>query len=72
METRQIHRFAMALLMFFGVVGAAVAAAAAWVFGMIAWIALVALLLSAILVAGTVKLHDAWLEARWNSGRRLR
>jgi high-affinity Fe2+/Pb2+ permease len=72
MHTHHFHRLAFALLTFLTVAGTAVAAAAAWVFGLTAWIACVALLLSAVLVAGVLKLHEAWREARWDAGQRLR
>ncbi|MEO5669940.1 MAG: hypothetical protein ABIR26_04525 [Ramlibacter sp.] len=72
MHTHQFHRLAMALAVFFGVASTAVAAAAAWVFGVTAWMACVALLVSAVLVGGALKLHEAWREARWDAGQRLR
>lgn len=72
MHTHPFHRLALALAMFFGVSGTAVAAAAAWVFGVTAWFACVALLLSAVMVAGGLKLYEAWREARWDAGQRLR
>jgi hypothetical protein len=72
MHTQPFQHLALALLMFFGVAGTAVAAAAAWVFGLTAWLACVALLLSAMLVAGAVKLYEAWREARWDAGQTLR
>ena len=72
MHTHHFHRLALALALFIGVAGAAVAAAVAWVFGMTAWMASGALLLSALLVAGVIRLHEAWREARWNAGQRLR
>ena len=72
MHTHQFHRLALALLMLLGLAGAAIAAAVIWVFGLMAWMACVALLISAVLVAGAVKLHDAWREARWDAGQRLR
>jgi hypothetical protein len=67
-----LHRLALALLMFFAFTGIAVAAAAAWIFGMAAWMAISALMLSALMVAGAVKMHEAWRVARWNAGHRLR
>ena len=72
MHTHSLQHLALALLLFFGVAGTAVAAAAAWVFGLTAWLACVALLLSAMLVAGAVKLYEAWREARWDAGQTLR
>ena len=72
MHTHSTHRLALALLLFFGVATAAVAAALALVFGVVAWIACVALLLSALLVAGLWKLYAALREARWDAGHRLR
>ena len=72
MHTYQFHRLALALALFIGVAGTAVAAALAWVFGVTAWMACAALLVSALLVAGVVRLHEAWREARWNAGQRLR
>lgn len=72
MHTHRFHRFALALVMFFSVAGTAVAAAAAWVFGVTAWIAVVALLVSALVVTGAVKLYEAWQEARWDAGQSLR
>jgi hypothetical protein len=72
MHTQHFHRLALALALFIGVAGTAVAAAVAWVFGVTAWMACGALVLSALLVAGVIRLHDAWREARWNAGQRLR
>ena len=72
MHTHPFQRLLLALALFFGVSSAAVAAAAAWVFGMTAWMACVALLASAALVTGALKLHEAWREARWDAGQRLR
>ena len=72
MHSQPARRLALALLLFFGVATTAVAAALALVFGVMAWIACVALLLSALLVAGLWKLYDALREARWNAGHRLR
>jgi hypothetical protein len=34
--------------------------------------AVTALMLSALMVAGAVKVHEVWREARWNAGHRLR
>ena len=36
------------------------------------YFALGALLISALLVPGALYLREAWREARWNAGRRLR
>ena len=72
MHTQPLQHLALALLLFVGVAGTAVAVAAAWMFGLTAWLACVALLLSAMLVAGAVKFHEAWREARWDAGQRLR
>lgn len=72
MHTHQFHRLVMALALFAGVAGTAMAAAVAWVFGMTAWMVSGALLVSALLVAGGLKLHENWREARWDAGQRLR
>lgn len=72
MRTHHFYRLALPLLMFASVAGTAMAAASVWVFGMAGWIAGAALLLSAVLVAGVVKLHESWCEARWDAGQRLR
>jgi len=72
MHTHPFHRFALALLVFFGLAGVAVAAAAAWGFDLTAWTALAALVLSALLVTGARIVHEAWQAARWNAGERLR
>ena len=72
MYIHPLHRLALALLMFFAFSGVAVAAAAAWVFGVAAWMAVAAMLVSALLVAGAVKIHEAWREARWDAGHSLR
>jgi hypothetical protein len=49
-----------------------VVVAAAWGFDFTAWIAVAALGLSAALVAAGRRLHEAWQEARWDAGQRLR
>jgi hypothetical protein len=72
MHTCQLHRLALALLMLAGLALVVVAAAAAWGLDFTAWIAVAALALSAVLVAGGRRLHEAWQEARWNAGQRLR
>ncbi len=72
MYTHSFHRLLLALALFFGVTSTAVAAAAAWVFGVTAWMACAALLISALLVAGGVKFYESWREARWDAGQRLR
>ena len=63
MHTCQFHRLALALLMLVGLAFVVVAAA---------WIAVAALGLSAVLVAAGRRLHEAWQEARWDAGQRLR
>ena len=72
MHTHHIHRLALAVALFIGVAGTAGAAAMAVVFGVMAWMACAALVLSAFVVAGLVRLHEAWREARWDAGQRLR
>jgi hypothetical protein len=72
MHIHPVHRLTLALLMFIAFIGAAFAAAAALIFGLAAWMAVVALLLSALVVGGAVKIHEAWRAARWNAGHRLR
>ena len=54
MHTHPLQHLILSLLMFFGVAGTAIAAAAAGVFGLKACLAGVALLLSAMLVDGAV------------------
>lgn len=72
MHTCQFHRLALALLVLVGLAVIVVAAATAWGFDFTAWIAVAALGLSAALVAGGRRLHEAWQEARWDAGKRLR
>lgn len=72
MHIHPLHRLALALLTFFAFTGVALAAATAWVFGVAAWFAVAALLVSALLVGAGVKMHEAWREARWDAGHRLR
>lgn len=72
MHTCQFHRLALALLMLGGLALVVVAAAAAWGFDFTAWTAVGALGLSAALVAAGRRLHEAWQEARWDAGQRLR
>jgi hypothetical protein len=72
MHTCQFHRLALALLMLCGLAFVVLAAAAVWGLGFTAWIAVAALTLSAGLVAGARRLHEAWQAARWDAGERLR
>jgi hypothetical protein len=72
MQTCQFHRLALAVLMLVGLASVVVAAAAAWGLDFTAWIAAAALGLSAVLVAAGRRLHEAWQEARWDAGQRLR
>jgi hypothetical protein len=72
MHTCPLPRVALALLMFFGLAFLVVAAAAAWGLDFNAWIAVAALALSAVLVAGARRAHEAWQAARWDAGQRLR
>lgn len=72
MHTCQFHRFAVALLLLVGLAFIVVVVAAAWGFDFTAWIAVAALGLSAALVAGGRRLHEAWQAARWDAGQRLR
>jgi hypothetical protein len=67
MHTCQLHRFAAVLLM----LGGFALAGVAWGLDLTAWIAVAALLVSALLVAGVRWLHDAWRTARWDAGERL-
>jgi hypothetical protein len=72
MHTCPLPRVALALLTLFGLAFLVVAAAAAWGLDFTAWIAVAALAASAVLVAGARRAHEAWQEARWNAGQRLR
>lgn len=72
MHTCHFHRLALALLMLVGLAFVVVATAAAWGLDFTAWIAVAALALSAVLVAGGRRLHEAWQAARWDAGQRLR
>jgi hypothetical protein len=58
--------------MLVGLASVVVAAAAAWGLDFTASIAVAALGLSAVLVAAGRRLHEAWQEARWDAGQRLR
>jgi hypothetical protein len=72
MHTCQFHRLALALLMLVALAFVVAVVAAAWGFDFTAWIAVAALGLSAALVAAGRRLHEAWQEARWDAGQRLR
>lgn len=72
MHTCPFHRLARVLLLLAGLAAVVVAAAATWGLDFTAWIAVAALALSAVLVAGGRRLHEAWQEARWDAGQRLR
>lgn len=72
MHTCHLPRIALALLIVLGAAFLVVAAAAAWGLDSTVWIAVAALALSAVLVAGARRVHEAWQEARWDAGQRLR
>lgn len=72
MHTCQFHRLALALLMLVALAFVVAVVAASWGFDFTAWIAVAALGLSAALVAAGRRLHEAWQEARWDAGQRLR
>lgn len=72
MHTCPVPRVALAVLMLFGLACLVVAVAATWGLDFTAWIAVAALSLSAVLVAGARRVHEAWQEARWDAGERLR
>ena len=72
MHTCQFHRLALALLVLVSLAFVVVVAATAWGFDFTAWIAVAALGLSAVIVVAGRRLHEAWQEARWDAGQRLR
>jgi hypothetical protein len=72
MPTCPVPRIALALLMLFGLAFLVLAATAALGLDFTAWIAVAALSLSAVLVAAARRVHEAWQEARWDAGERLR
>lgn len=72
MHMCQFHRLALALVTLFALALLFVVAAAAWGLDFTTLIAVAALALSAVVVAGGRRLHEAWQEARWDAGKRLR
>jgi hypothetical protein len=72
MQNCPIQRIALVLLMLVGMASVVAVAVAAWGLDFTGWIALAALGLSAVLVAAGRRLHEAWQEARWDAGQRLR
>jgi len=72
MHTCQFHRFMLALLAVAGLVALGFAVTAAWGLGLVGWTAVAALGMSALLVAGALKVREEWQAARWNAGQRVR
>jgi hypothetical protein len=72
MPTCPVPRVALALLMLFGLAFLILAATDALGLDFTAWIAVAAMALSAVLVAGARRVREAWQEARWDAGERLR
>lgn len=71
MHTCPLQRLTLVLLMLVGLALLVVVAVAAWGMDFTAGIAAAALAISALLVAGARRLHEAWQEARWDAGHRL-
>jgi len=72
MHTCPVPRIALALIVLVGLAAVVMAATGTWGLGLTAWIAVAALSVSAGLVAAARRMHEAWQEARWNAGERLR